>query len=106
MSRRDTQRTALLAGALAGLAILAHVAGAGALLGCPALVLVLPLLGGRYVGEARLARLVGRLAPRRRPLAPRTSPRLPRAPRVLPRGGRLIAARLAERGPPACAAAR
>jgi hypothetical protein len=93
-------------GAVVVLVVVQRVAGTAALLGCPALALLLPLLGGRYVGEARLARLARRLAPRRpkRPARPGTS--LPRAPRLLPRGGRLIAARLAERGPPAFAAAR
>ncbi|MEY2533545.1 MAG: hypothetical protein QOF29_1455 [bacterium] len=76
------------------------------LLAAPALILLLPLLAGRYVGEERIARLGALLvAPRRRPAATRAAaPR--RAPLVLPRGGRLIAAALAERGPPALALAR
>ena len=77
------------------------------LLAVPALMLVLPLLAGRYVGEDGLARLAARAracAPRRR--SPSRLGARRRAPRVLPRGGRLIAAALAERAPPAAAAAR
>ena len=66
----------------------------------PLAFLLLTLVAGRYVGEERIARLAARLqqrAPRAaRRLAPRPSP----SP-VLPRGGRLIAASLAQRGPPA-----
>src|SRR4051794_6735820 len=74
--------------------------------GVPALLLLPPLRAGRYVGEDGLARLAGRraLAPRRR--SPACLGERRRAPRVLPRGGRLIAAALAERGPPALTAAR
>ena len=61
------------------------------LLAVPALMLVLPLLAGRAVVARR--RSPSRLGVRH-------------APRVLPRGGRLIAAALAERGPPLAAAAR
>src|SRR3954454_15219502 len=69
------------------------------LLAVPGLLLVLPLLAGRYVGEDRLADLAGRaIAPRRR--SPVSLGARRRAPRVLPRGGRLIPAALAERGPP------
>jgi hypothetical protein len=76
------------------------------LLAAPALILLLPLLAGRYVGEDGIARLTACLAPpRRRPLAGRAA-RPRRAPRVLARGGRLIAVALAQRGPPAAALAR
>jgi hypothetical protein len=75
------------------------------LLAAPALLFALPLLAGRYVGEDRLARLAAAFAPgRRRPVRARPPARRP-APRVLPRGGRLIAAALAERPPPARASA-
>jgi hypothetical protein len=76
------------------------------LLAAPGLLLLLPLLAGRYVGEDGIARLSACLAaPRRRPLALRAAaPR--RAPRVLARGGRLIAVALAQRGPPALMPAR
>ena len=66
----------------------------------PLVFLLLTLVAGRYVGEERIARLAARLQRRvpraARRLAPRPSP----SP-VLPRGGRLIAASLAQRGPPA-----
>jgi hypothetical protein len=75
------------------------------LLAVPVLLLVLPLLAGRYVGEDGLARLAGRAAARRR-RCPASLGTRRRAPRVRPRGGRLIAAALAERGPPAAAVAR
>ena len=75
------------------------------LLAAPALILLLPLLAGRYVGEDGLARLGAFLAPRRRPAAIRAA-QTRRAPRVLARGGRLIAEALAERGPPALLLAR
>jgi hypothetical protein len=76
------------------------------LLAAPGLLLLLPLLAGRYVGEDGIARLSACLAaPGRRPLALRAAaPR--RAPRVLARGGRLIAVALAQRGPPALVPAR
>jgi hypothetical protein len=107
MPRRD--RHVLLA--LAALSLLFAVVqsatgiSADVLLAVPALLLLLPLLAGRYVGEEGLARLAGRaVTPRRR--SPVSLGMRRRAPRVLPRGGRLIAAALAERGPPAPLAAR
>jgi hypothetical protein len=95
----------LLAVAVLGVAIaLAEtVAGldTGLLLLSPALVLLLPLLAGRYLGEETLERLVAARAPsgrRVRPVAPLPPRRRPRA--AGRRGGRLIACSLAERGPP------
>jgi hypothetical protein len=71
------------------------------LLAAPALILLLPLLAGRYLGEDGLARLSAFVAPsRRRPAVARSTPSW-RAPRVLARGGRLIAVALGRRGPPA-----
>jgi hypothetical protein len=73
----------------------------GMLLLSPALVLLLPLLAGRYLGEETLERLAARVAlPRRR--ARPASAGIPRhRPRAtLVRGGRLLASALAERGPP------
>jgi hypothetical protein len=94
----------LLAVALLGVVVAAaqSVTGldTGLLLLSPALVLLLPLLIGRYLGEDQLERLVARrLEPRRvRPVsAPLPRPR-PRA--VVVRGGCLLASALAERGPP------
>lgn len=77
---------------------------AGVLLATPSLLLVLPLLCGRYVGEDRIARIAARMrGSRSRP--PRRGipePRTPRRPGpVLPRGGRLLATALAVRPPPA-----
>jgi hypothetical protein len=101
--RRDL-RLLLAAAVVCAVAVLAEtVTGldTGLLLLSPALVLLLPLLAGRYVGEETLERLAARVAlPRRRlPAAGGATPhRRPRATRV--RGGRLIAAALAERGPP------
>lgn len=94
-----------LLGAVALLALLGtEVPGldAGVLHLAPALALALPLLWGRYVGEERIAELAA-AARSIRPRAEATlQARLPRAPRVTAsRGGRLLAASLAERGPPA-----
>jgi hypothetical protein len=107
MPRRD--RYILLGLTLLSLALAVAQSTAGlspdVLLAVPALLLVLPLLAGRYVGEDGLVRLAGRaLVARRR--SPGTLGARRRAPRVLPRGGRFIASALAERGPPAPAAAR
>jgi hypothetical protein len=65
----------------------------------PALVLCAPLLMGRYVGEQRLVPRVRRerRVPRRAPqvLTPHSHVR------VMQRGGRLVAAAMAKRPPPA-----
>jgi hypothetical protein len=102
MPRRD-QRLLLGLAALTLLFALVQSAtgiSADVLLAAPALVLLLPLLAGRYLGEDGLARLTAALAPlRRRPAVTPLAPR--RAPRLLARGGRLIAVALAHRGPPA-----
>ena len=75
------------------------------LLAAPALLLFLPLLAGRYVGEDGLLRVAARWrAPRVRAVS--SVRPVPRAPRVLARGGRLIAVALAERAPPAPLPAR
>ena len=108
MSRRDQRILLSLAALSLALALIQAIVGfdGDVLLAVPALLLFLPLLGGRYVGEDGLARLAGRLATARvRPAAAHAG-RPRRAPRVLPRGGRLIAAALAERGPPALLLAR
>jgi hypothetical protein len=107
MPRRDRHILLALTLLSVALAVAQSLTGLSAdvLLAVPALLVVLPLLAGRYLGEDGLARLAGRaLAPRRR--SPGTLGGRRRAPRVLPRGGRLIAAALAERGPPAPVAAR
>lgn len=107
MARRDVHLLLGLSGITLALVVAQAITGAELMLASPALVLLLPLLAGRYVGEGGLSRLAARFAGPA-PRAVRTlSDRLPRAPRaVLPRGGRLLAARLAERGPPCPSAAR
>jgi hypothetical protein len=102
MPRRDQH--ILLALALLSMAFLALQALTGlnpdVLLAAPVLLLLLPLLIGRYVGEDGLVRLAARSrAPRAR--ATSSLPPMLRPARVLARDGRLIAAALAERGPPA-----
>jgi hypothetical protein len=87
------------------LALLVSISGidADVLLATPVLILLLPLLAGRYVGEEGIARLGARLAAPARRLAPGAVVVPRRGPRALPRGGRLIAESLARRGPPALA---
>jgi hypothetical protein len=72
----------------------------------PALLILLPLLSGRYPGDEALVRVAGRRSrPARRP--PQAPPvRRRRAGALLPRGGRLVAASLAGRGPPPLLATR
>jgi hypothetical protein len=103
MPRRDQHLMFGLAALTVLLAVVQSATGASGdvLLAAPALVLLLPLLAGRYVGEDGIARLGALLAlPRRRPVAARVAPPH-RAPRILARGGRLIGVALAQRGPPA-----
>lgn len=67
----------------------------------PALLIAIPLFGGRYLGEELIARVVAR---RTRPRARSSAPArpVPSAPATwLPRGTRLIAFGLAKRPPPA-----
>lgn len=71
------------------------------LLAVPVLLFALPLLAGRYVGEERLARLADAFVSIRRRAAGSLATAARRSPRALPRGGRLIAASLAVRPPPA-----
>ena len=91
---------------LAGLALVAmlwvvglHVAGldTGLLFLAPAFALALPLLAGRYVGEAVFVR--ARRRPARRRLVIHLAVRPPA--RLLPRGGLLVGHALAGRAPPA-----
>ncbi|MEA2347211.1 MAG: hypothetical protein QOG62_998 [Thermoleophilaceae bacterium] len=101
MSRRD--QLFLLGLAALTTVVLAVVALLGAhelLHALPLLVLLLPLLGGRYLGEERLIVLV-RSHAARRPVRAARATRPVRAPIALPRGGRLIATSLAVRPPPA-----
>lgn len=72
------------------------------LLAAPVLLLALPLLAGRYVGEGQLARLAVRVRARRVAPRPRhTEASTGRAvSRRVPRGGTLLASSLAVRPPP------
>ena len=73
-----------------------------ALMALPLLLFATPLLAGRYIGEERLARMAAAFVSRRRRVSSRLlAPIARRVPRMLPRGGRLIAAALAVRPPPA-----
>lgn len=66
----------------------------------PALLLVVPLLAGRYLGVDLIVKLASRETPPRPRAA--VSPALPEAPKTwVPRGTRLISFGLAERPPPA-----
>ena len=66
----------------------------------PTLLILLPLLGGRYPGDAALTRA----ASRARRMRPRSSLARPHRrfgpPRCLPRGGCLVGSALAGRAPP------
>lgn len=102
MTSRD--RRLLLALAALAPALAAGVLAGGhsdLLAGLPALLLALPLLAGRYVGEERLARLAGMVPTATRRVVGSLPTTARRASRVLPRGGHLIAASLAVRPPPA-----
>ena len=107
MARRDLLALLTLAFTALALAAVRHSTGldADVLIGAPALLLLLPLVAGRYVGEDGLVRIA-----RATPFRPRGAARAPAVRRgrspVVPRGGLLIALALARRGPPAPAAAR
>jgi hypothetical protein len=69
----------------------------------PALLILLPLLSGRYPGDEALARIAARRSrPARRRPQRAQPPRRRRTAALLPRGGRLVAFALAGRGPPSC----
>jgi hypothetical protein len=81
---------------------LLSVGEAGFLYVVPALVLLVPLLFGRYLGEERIAALATRPGPALRRPARRVA--LPHAAeRLMHRGGRLVASSMAKRPPPALA---
>ncbi len=101
---------------LRALALLAALAAVAALLGlapgteallyvAPALLLLVPLLHGRFPGEDRIAALAARAAAPARPRAASAlTPRARRLRALVARGGRLLAASLAVRPPPAAPA--
>jgi hypothetical protein len=102
MARRNLYLLLGLTALVLALLLAQAVTGIEVMMAAPLLVLAVPLFAGRYVGEQRIRRLAARFAAPVRRAARRLTARLPRAPRaVLPRGGRLVAASLAERGPPA-----
>lgn len=104
MPRPDQLLLLGLAALTAALVVVMTLVGAEDLLHTlPLLVLLLPLVGGRYLGEERLIALVRSRAPRR-PVRAAHAPRPVRTPLSLPRGGRLIATSLAVRPPPAALA--
>ncbi len=98
-----------LMGASAGMAclatLLAALAGHTEVLAyaAPLLVLLLPLLAGRFVGEERIARAAARVRRARRPRPAVAAEPVTwlRGMTLIPRGGRLIARALAVRPPPA-----
>jgi hypothetical protein len=101
--RRSLAFAALTALWLLGLELLGVEAALAYL--APALLILLPLVGGRYPGERALARAAARRA---RPAARRppsaTRPRRRRSA-LLPRGGLLVGSALAGRAPPRAAPA-
>lgn len=67
----------------------------------PALLIAIPLLAGRYVGEGLIVRLAARRSdPPRRPALRPPSPLAATARSWVPRGAGLIARSLAKRPPP------
>lgn len=107
MPVRDQRLLALSAAVTAALACLLALAGHTDLLAyaAPVLVVALPLVLGRYLGEETLERLRSR--PRRRTRHPRVVAQRAGGRRLgalVPRGARLLAHSLAERGPPVPAA--
>ena len=67
----------------------------------PLLCLAVPLLGGAYLGEERIARLARAVAARRAPRrAVAAAPKPRRAPARAVRGGRILGTALAVRPPP------
>lgn len=103
MQRRRSIR--LLLGALGALVawwLVAHVAGLahGTVMLAPALLLLLPLLTGRYVGEELIDRLRSAVAARGRRRRPPVAAPLRSAARSAVRGSLLMGAFLAQRPPP------
>ena len=83
------------------LPLLPLIAEAGVLAALPLLVVVVPLLLGRFPGEAVIERLAARRTPAHRPSRASAAPRpVRRAVAGLLRARLLIAASFAERPPP------
>jgi hypothetical protein len=105
MPRRDRHVLVALT-LLSCVCLLAESAGMltpALLYAAPLLIVALPLIAGRYVGEERIVRLAQAVQRRRRrPVARQSAPAGARwTLRAVPRGGRLIAHSLAVRPPPA-----
>lgn len=107
MARRDVLTLLGLALMATVVAAVQHLTGAApdVLIAAPGLLLLLPLIVGRYVGEDGLVRIARACA--RPPRGPAPA-RLPLRGRrgVVPRGGLLIALALGRRGPPPVRPAR
>jgi hypothetical protein len=101
MSRRDQRTLFAFAAGTSALVLLAALAGHAELIAytAPVLIVALPLVAGRYVGEERLRQLSSLERPPARRV-PAATPAVRRPAELVPRGGRLIAHSLAERGPP------
>jgi hypothetical protein len=101
MSVRDQRLLLAFAVGTSALVLLAALAGHAELIAyaAPVLVVALPLVAGRYVGEERLRQRRSPARPRPRRVAGER-PSVRRPAELVPRGGRLIAHALAERGPP------
>lgn len=106
MSRRSLRPFAYLAALAVLWAATQWVDGIGMgwLALAPALLLLLPLLGGRYVGEVALRRMATRGGPRPR-RADAGTPVLWRVFGAWPHGGLVLARRVAGRAPPRVALA-
>ena len=93
MARRDVLTLLGLAALATAVAAVQHLTGLGAdvLIAAPGLLLLLPLIAGRYVGEDGLVRIARAAAPppRGRRAGARPAPR--RRLAVVPSGGLLIA---------------
>jgi hypothetical protein len=104
MTRRDRHILFGLAALTLAVAALTLVGvHSDVLLALPALLVALPLIAGRYVGEDRLAKLAAAFVAGRRRPATSLVAAARRSPLPVPRGGRLIAASLAVRPPPTSA---
>ena len=102
MTRRDRHLLFGIVGMSLALSALMQLGvHSDALLAIPALVFIIPLLSGRYLGEQQLARLAAVFQSRRRRPAVALLPTILRAGQSMPRGGCLIASSLAVRPPPA-----
>jgi hypothetical protein len=107
MARRDVLTLLGLAALATAVAAVQHLTGLGAdvLIAAPGLLLLLPLIAGRYVGEDGLVRIARAAAPPLRGAGPARVPLRGRRA-VVPSGGLLIALALGRRGPPPVLAAR